>query len=126
VYNIPEVIEEFGIHPHNFINFRMIDGDKSDSIDGIPGLGLKTILKSFPLLVDEEVHTTESMLEFIKQQPKKTKAHDLFENNLEILKRNRKLMQLSEPEFSGNLRMKIIDRFNEPTLKFSKQEFLKV
>jgi DNA polymerase-1 len=126
VYNIPEVIEEFGIHPHNFINFRMIDGDKSDSIGGIPGLGLKTILKSFPLLVDEEVHTTESMLEFIKQQPKKTKAHDLFENNLEILKRNRKLMQLSEPEFSGNLRMKIIDRFNEPTLKFSKQEFLKV
>ena len=126
VYNIPEVIEEFGIHPHNFINFRMIDGDKSDSINGIPGLGLKTILKSFPLLADEEVHTTESMLEFIKQQPKKTKAHDLFENNLEILKRNRKLMQLSEPEFSGNLRMKIIDRFNEPTLKFSKQEFLKV
>jgi DNA polymerase-1 len=126
VYNIPEVIEEFGIHPHNFINFRMIDGDKSDSIDGIPGLGLKTILKSFPLLADEEVHTTESMLEFIKQQPKKTKAHDLFENNLEILKRNRKLMQLSEPEFSGNLRMKIIDRFNEPTLKFSKQDFLKV
>lgn len=126
VYNIPEVIEEFGIHPHNFINFRMIDGDKSDSINGISGLGLKTILKSFPLLADEEVHTTESMLEFIKQQPKKTKAHDLFENNLEILKRNRKLMQLSEPEFSGNLRMKIIDRFNEPTLKFSKQEFLKV
>ena len=126
VYNIPEVIEEFGIHPHNFINFRMIDGDKSDSINGIPGLGLKTILKSFPLLADEEVHTTESMLEFIKQQPKKTKAHNLFEDNLEILKRNRKLMQLSEPEFSGNLRMKIIDRFNEPTLKFSKQEFLKV
>jgi DNA polymerase-1 len=126
VYNIPEVIEEFGIHPHNFINFRMIDGDKSDSINGIPGLGLKTILKSFPLLADEEVHTTESMLEFIKQQPKKTKAHNLFEDNLEILKRNRKLMQLSEPEFSGNLRMKIIDRFNESNTKFSKQEFLKV
>jgi DNA polymerase-1 len=126
VYNIPEVIEEFGIHPHNFINFRMIDGDKSDSIDGISGLGLKTILKSFPLLVDEQVHTTESMLEFIEQQPKKTKAHNLFENNLEILKRNRKLMQLSEPEFSGNLRMKIIDRYNEPNSKFSKQEFLKV
>ena len=126
VYNIPEVIEEFGIHPHNFINFRMIDGDKSDSINGIPGLGLKTILKSFPLLADEEVHTTESMLEFIKQQPKKTKAHNLFEDNLEILKRNRKLMQLSEPEFSGNLRIKIIDRFNESNTKFSKQEFLKV
>jgi len=126
VYNIDEVKEEFGIHPHNFINFRMIDGDKSDNVEGIPGLGLKTIIKSFPLLTDEEVHTTESMLEFIKTQPKKTKAHELFENNLAILERNRKLMQLSEPEFSGNLRMKIIDRFEEPAPKFDKQGFLKV
>jgi hypothetical protein len=34
-------------------------------------------------------------------------------------------MQLSEPTFSGNLRMKIMDRFNEPTTKFDKQTFLK-
>jgi DNA polymerase-1 len=126
IYNIPEVIEEFGIHPHNFINFRIIDGDKSDNVGGITGLGLKTILKAFPILADEEVHTTDSMLEYIKSQPKKIKGHELFENNLEILKRNRKLFQLSEPTFSGNLRMKIIDRFEEPVPKFSKQEFLKV
>jgi len=126
VYNIDEVKEEFGVHPHNFINFRMIDGDKSDNVEGISGLGLKTIIKSFPILADEELQTTESMLEYIKTQPKKTKAHDLFENNLEILKRNRKLMQLSEPEFSGTLRMKIIDRYNENTVKFDKQGFLKL
>ena len=126
IYNIPEVVEEFGIHPHNFVNFRMIDGDKSDNLDGLPGLGLKTIIKNFPILAEEEVQTTESLLEFIKEQPKKTKAYDLFENNLEILKRNRKLMQLSEPEFSGNIRMKIIDRYNENTVKFDKQGFLKL
>ena len=126
IYNIPEVIEEFGIHPHNFINFRIIDGDKSDNVEGISGLGLKTILKAFPILADEEVHTTDSMLEYINSQPKKVKGHELFENNLELLKRNRKLFQLSEPTFSGNLRMKIIDRFEESPPKFSKQEFLKV
>jgi DNA polymerase-1 len=126
IYNIPEVVEEYGIHPHNFINFRMIDGDKSDNLDGLPGLGLKTIIKNFPILAEESVQTTESLLEFINEQPKKTKAYDLFENNLEILKRNRKLMQLSEPEFSGNIRMKIIDRYNEDTVKFDKQGFLKL
>jgi len=126
IYNIPEVVEEFGIHPHNFVNFRMIDGDKSDNLDGLPGLGLKTIIKNFPILAEETVQTTESLLEFIKEQPKKTKAYDLFENNLEILKRNRKLMQLSEPEFSGTIRMKIIDRYNENTVKFDKQGFLKL
>ena len=126
IYNIPEVVEEFGIHPHNFVNFRMIDGDKSDNLNGLPGLGLKTIIKNFPILTEETVQTTESLLEYIKEQPKKTKAYDLFENNLEILKRNRKLMQLSEPEFSGTTRMKIIDRYNENTVKFDKQGFLKL
>ncbi len=125
IYNIPEVIEEFGFHPHNFINFRMIDGDKSDNVEGISGLGIKTILKAFPILCEETTHTTESMLEYIESLPKKSKAHELFQNNLEILERNRKLMQLSEPEFGGNLRMKIMDRYNEPTPKFDKQTFLK-
>jgi DNA polymerase-1 len=125
IYNIDEVVEEYGIHPHNFINFRMIDGDKSDNVGGVNGLGLKTIIKSFPILTESQVHTTDSMVEYINTLPKKTKAHQLFLNDLAICERNRKLMQLSEPEFSGNLRMKIMDRYNEPTTKFDKQSFLK-
>ena len=39
-------------------------------------------IKNFPILTEEVVQTTESLLEFIKEQPKKTKAHELFENNL--------------------------------------------
>ncbi len=126
IYTIDEVKEEYGFHPHNFINFRMIDGDKSDNVEGITGLGAKTIIKAFPILTEENVHTTESMLEYIETLPKKIKAHELFQNNLEILKRNRKLMQLSEPDFSGNLRLKIMDRFNESTPKFDKHSFLKL
>jgi hypothetical protein len=65
------------------------------------------------------------MVNYVNTLTKKSKAHELFLNNLEICERNRKLMQLSEPTFSGNLRMKIMDRFNEPTTKFDKQTFLK-
>jgi 5'-3' exonuclease len=126
VYNIDEVVEEYGFHPHNFINFRMIDGDKSDNIEGITGLGAKTIIKAFPILTEENVHTTETMVEYVNTLDKKSKAHDMFLNNLEICERNRKLMQLSEPEFSGNLRMKIMGRYDEPITKFEKQEFLKL
>jgi DNA polymerase-1 len=125
IYNIDEVVEEFGIHPHNFINFRMIDGDKSDNVEGISGLGIKSIIKAFPMLSESELHDTESMVEYAESLPKKSKAHELFLNNLAILERNRKLMQLSQPTFSGNLRMKILDRYNEPTTKFDKQTFLK-
>ena len=125
IYTPDVVLEEFGIHPHNFINFRMIDGDKSDSIEGINGLGIKSIIKAFPILAEETYHTTESMLEYAKNVDKRVKAHELFENGLAICERNRRLMQLAEPEFSGNLRMKIMDRYDEPTPKFDKQGFLK-
>ena len=125
IYNIDEVVEEFGIHPHNFINFRMIDGDKSDNISGVDGLGIKSIIKGFPILAEETYHTTDTMLEYVNGLDKKTKTHELFEKGLEICERNRRLMQLSEPEFSGNLRMKIMDRYDEPTPKFDKQGFLK-
>ena len=125
IYNIDEVVEEFGIHPHNFINFRMIDGDKSDNISGVDGLGIKSIIKAFPILAEETYHTTDTMLEYVNGLDKKTKTHELFEKGLEICERNRRLMQLSEPEFSGNLRMKIMDRYDEPTPKFDKQGFLK-
>ena len=104
----------------------MIDGDKSDNISGVDGLGIKSIIKAFPILTEEKVHTTESMMEYVNGLSKKIKAHELFENNLAICERNRRLMQLSEPEFSGNLRMKIMDRYDEPTPKFDKQGFLKV
>lgn len=125
VYNIPEVVEEFGIHPHNFINFRMIDGDKSDNVEGISGLGVKSIMKAFPMLTEHQLVDTNDMVDYVNTLTKKSKAHELFLNNLEICERNRKLMQLAEPTFSGNLRMKIMDRYNESTTKFDKQTFLK-
>ena len=126
VYNIPEVVEEFGIHPHNFINFRMIDGDKSDNVEGISGLGVKSIMKAFPMLSEHQLVDTNDMVDYVNTLTKKSKAHELFLDNLEICERNRKLMQLSEPEFSGNLRMKIMDRFDETIPKFDKHSFLKL
>jgi 5'-3' exonuclease len=125
IYNIDEVVAEFGIHPHNFINYRMMDGDKSDNIEGVDGIGLKTIIKQFPILTEETTHTTQSMIDYVNGLPKKTRAHELFLSNLEICERNRRLMQLSEPEFSGILRMKIMNQYDEPSPKFDKQGFLK-
>lgn len=125
IYNIDEVIDEYGIHPHNFINYRMMDGDKSDNIDGIKGFGLKTIIKNFPILKEETVQTLDSITDYVNSLPKKTNQHNLFLDNLEICKRNCRLMQLSEPEFSGIIRMKILERYNEEITHFDKQKFLK-
>ena len=77
------------------------------------------------MLCNEELVGTKEMVEYVNSLPKKSKAHELFLDNLAICERNRKLMQLAEPTFSGNLRLKILDRYNEDTTKFDKQTFLK-
>ena len=43
------MFEEFGITAKNYIWYRVLDGDKSDNINGVKGLGLKTIRKKLPL-----------------------------------------------------------------------------
>ena len=50
LYGPFEIHQEYGISTENFINYRILEGDSSDSINGIPGAGLKTILKCFPFL----------------------------------------------------------------------------
>ncbi len=126
VYNINEVIDEYGIHPHNFINFRIMDGDTSDSIEGIKGLGIKTIIKNFQPLTTETKYSIKDIAEWVAQQPKLTKAHSQFLSNLNICERNHKLMSLSDLDFSGNLKLKIVDQWGEPTPKFDRFQFMKV
>ena len=48
------VLEEHGIHPNNFALARAIVGDKSDNLDGVPGIGLKTVSNRFPFFSGEE------------------------------------------------------------------------
>ena len=44
LYNKDKLLEEYGIPAHNFLMYRMIEGDKSDNIGGINGIGIKTLL----------------------------------------------------------------------------------
>src|ERR1035437_516356 len=62
IYGIPEVLAEYQIHPNNFVLFRSIDGDSSDNIPGIKRAGNKTVVKHFPWLQDEQVHTINEIV----------------------------------------------------------------
>ena len=95
----PDILtEEYNIHPENFLMYRMIDGDKSDNIDGVRGIALKTLLKICPEISTEPV----SLKELVSRDNR-------LENNLDILKRNFELMQLSDIIISGNAKQKILD-----------------
>lgn len=112
LYDEDAVVEEYGIHPHNFIIFRTIDGDTSDNIPGIKGIGPTTLKKNFPELINptpvpwDHIYTAAESLT--------SKAAKLILNNKELLDRNTSLMRLDEQHMSGNTRSKVLQQFDAP------------
>ena len=41
-YNTADVIEKYGVTPKEFIDVKALQGDTSDNIPGVPGIGEKT------------------------------------------------------------------------------------
>ena len=60
ILNQKSILEKFNVHPTNFAMARAMEGDKSDNIEGIGGLGLKTVAKRFPFLKEERVASLDS------------------------------------------------------------------
>ncbi len=98
LYNTETLMEEYDIHPENFLMYRMVDGDKSDNIPGIRGIGLKTLMKICPEMSTEPV----SLKELVSRDNR-------LSDNLDILKRNFELMDLKEILISGNAKQKVLD-----------------
>lgn len=61
MYDTETLIEEFGVHPNNYVVYRTFTGDNSDNIPGVDGFGPKTILKTFPELAEEREFTLEDL-----------------------------------------------------------------
>lgn len=47
------VVDQIGVHPQNYSYTKAILGDPSDNLKGIPGIGIKTLLKEVPTLATE-------------------------------------------------------------------------
>jgi DNA polymerase-1 len=122
--DIDAVKAAYGIHPHNFIWYRVLDGDKSDNIGGVKGCGLKTLQKRFPLLETENRLTVDELLETAKSERDKYKVSQTIVDSEDILNRNYQLMQLDNPDISGLTKLKINERFNQPDEPLHKMTFI--
>ena len=107
VYGITDVINEYGIHPTNFVYYRMLEGDSSDNIGGIKGIGLKTAVKMFPMLKETQETSVSRLLELAKDRINEKKIFSNIVEGADIVMRNYTLMQLKDPNFSPSLQMKV-------------------
>ena len=124
MYHPEQVEKDYGIPSHNFLVYRMLDGDVSDSIPGIQGWALKTIAKKLPMIMEDKKLEVKDLVEYSKNQEGK-----IFKNlldNVGQLDLNYKLMQLDEVDISGSIKMKVVDIIKEPIQQLVKFKFQKM
>ena len=108
VMNRNKVIEEYGIHPTNMALARAIVGDKSDNLDGIPGIGLKTVAKRFPFMAESKSCTIDDLIDLCENhEDSKLKVYTSIVEGREVIEQNYGLMQLYVPSLSPQGKQKI-------------------
>lgn len=135
--NEEEVIARFGISPKNITLARAIVGDESDNIDGISGIGLKTVASRFSELkatdIDYDIdwvleRSKETINESVNSTRKSAKIPKCFQDIVlgeDIIRRNWKLMFLDNSSLSSDQIKKLdykVDNF-EP--KINQLQFIK-
>lgn len=115
MYTVDAILNEYGVHPNNFIILRTIEGDKSDNIPGIKGIGSATLKKNFSELAGSDPIPWDhifAVAEEIVSNKKATKAAQSILDNKSLLERNTSLMRLDEQHMSGMTKINVLDCFD--------------
>jgi len=70
-----EVIEKFGVKPHQVIDVQSLTGDSSDNIPGVPGIGVKTASELI-----NKYKTLDVLLEKAEEIPQNKRRETLLAN----------------------------------------------
>jgi DNA polymerase-1 len=114
IYKPADVLNEYKVSCNNFVNYKVLMGDKSDNLPGIDGLGPKKVLKMFPELSSDTAITLDDI---IGRAAEKTDKHIIYSRILERkhqLVINDKLMNLKTIPISYENREAIHTSFNAP------------
>lgn len=126
-YTPEKIKQEFGILPENYIIYKIMNGDSSDNIPGINGIGLKTLLKHFPELNEYKLTVDDVIKKCINENSLNPKSK-FFKNiisGIDDIKRNNILMQLSIADFSAHAKL-IIQNLLSGQVDIDKRLFLQL
>lgn len=122
MYDESALLEEFGVHPMNYVVYRTFTGDASDNIPGVDGFGPKTILKTFPELAD----VTEFTLDDLQNKCKlltESKNHQKVLANYDVIDKNYRLMNIKLLDIPAQTATKIRGILEQPIPSLNRIEF---
>jgi DNA polymerase-1 len=124
-YTTDTVKSIFGISPNNFLIYKLLMGDNSDSISGIKGLGPKKLLKLFPELAKHDL-SFDDLLDIAENKLKEHIVYARILHNVEELENKYKVMDLSNPMLTDMDKMKIDKLVEDLPLYFLPETFLEM
>ena len=126
VMNKLRIIKDFGLHPTNFVLARAIAGDKSDNLPGVDGVGLPTVAKRIPFLVNDKNYTLNDIYDHCSNIDSDIKAYENIVKQFDKVKLNYKMMQLYSPSISIQGKGIINNALGNFEYHFNKTEFNKM
>jgi 5'-3' exonuclease len=100
-YTKDTVKEKFNVLADNFILYKMLLGDNSDTVAGVKGLGAKGLFKKFPELATE-VLTLDDIFRIAEEKHKEHVIYARIAFERDRLEQNYKIMDLKNPLLDDN------------------------
>ena len=116
-YNRSKVLEEYGLEPEQLIEVKALQGDTSDNIPGVPGIGPKTAISLI-----QKYHTVKELYEKIEKG-----EDDLKGKQRENIVNNKEMAELSRTLGEINTNVPIEDTLEQiKTEEWDKQKVLEI
>jgi len=100
--------EELKVLPRNYNIVKALTGDNSDNLAGVKGLGIKTIIKEFPDLVNK-LTNLEYVFSMCEEKMENKKIFPKIIHNWDRVETNFELMDLHETSLDINEKNHILD-----------------
>jgi 5'-3' exonuclease len=119
------VKDKFNLYPHNFIIYKTLLGDQSDSLPGIKGLGAKKLFKLFPELSDQKL-SLDDIFELSQERIKEHIIYARILSDIRVLEDKYKIMDLSNPMIDDESKIKLLSLIKDLPLEYHPDEFIKM
>ena len=126
IFGCKEIVDEYGITCKNFIFYRIMEGDNSDNIPGLNGVGLKRVTQAFPFLGEEPQSCLQQIYNYSENNRSKYKIYERVLDSKLLLERNYELMQLHDTQIQSFTQLRIEDIISKPIPRIDKMGFSKL
>jgi 5'-3' exonuclease len=116
-------MKEYGIPPQNFLTHKIVVGDKGDNVPGVKGIAIKTLVKLFPALKENEVVELPQLIEECSGKGGKYADIYNFRHQLVI---NKQLMDLITPNIPEPDRERLDGMLLNPRNQYDPTSFLRL